>query len=353
MKNNKVVWIELLRIISIFSIIILHVASKGVFDIQKLYTPGWEWLNIFHSISKFAVGCFVMISGSLFLDEKRTVTISMMIRKYISKLLVLFLFWSAIYTISSTIVNSYIRGEEISALKIIVNFFEGYVHLWFIYMLIGLYLITPILREIIKNKKITEYFLCIIVLFGFIPNMFCVIPQFQAVVNNILENKMYFYFPMGYIGYYVLGYYLNNYIISGKQKKIIYVLGIMSTIYSFVISTILSYRQGEVVVSPYLNTTLNVMLMSAAVFVLFKYDISKRKLLERKGKQICDLGSCTLGVYVIHVAFVEIFSAKIIYWFNYKYLFIVVPMLSMIIFMICMCITLLIKKIPVIKDWIV
>lgn len=352
-SSKKIEWIELLRIVSIFAIVILHVASKGVFDNLKINTAGWIWLNAFHSLTKFGVCCFIMISGALFLNLDKKITIRDIFQKYIKRIVMIFLTWSSVYTVFSMAVKVLIRKQQFSISDILSNFLNGYVHLWFLYMIVGLYLLTPILRKIVEDKQITEYFIVLCGIFFFLPNMLCIFPNVQIFVENILRNKMYFYFGMGYIAYYVIGNYLYKYEISNKVRNSIYVLGICSSIYTVAVSTWYSRKVGEVSVAPYLNTTLNIAIISSAVFLLFKYQIGKSEFLHKHSKKICCLGSCTLGIYVIHVALVEIFSTKVIYLFNYRFLYLTVPILSMIIFIISLCITLVIKKIKLIGNKIV
>ena len=76
-----------------------------------------------------------MISGALFLSKD--ISISQMLKKYIRRLLIKLIFWSFIYSI-------YRRNLSIKNIPIIIiHFFLGSYHFWYLNVIIELYLITP------------------------------------------------------------------------------------------------------------------------------------------------------------------------------------------------------------------
>lgn len=78
---SRTVWIELLRILACFCVILLHVSTKG-WSYAGVDTKSWSVYEIFCAISRIGVCCFVMISGSLFLGNTRGQSIEKIYKKY-------------------------------------------------------------------------------------------------------------------------------------------------------------------------------------------------------------------------------------------------------------------------------
>lgn len=89
-------------------------------------------------------------------------------------------------------------------------------HFWFLYMMIGIYVVDPILNTFIRTatKSQVQYFIAV----WFITNCICGIIGIAAGLNIAIELN----FFTGYVGYFVLGYYINNYTFPAPQLKLIY-----------------------------------------------------------------------------------------------------------------------------------
>jgi len=91
------------------------------------------------------------------------------------------------------------------------------------YVLIGLYLLTPILSTWLQSasRKSVEFYLLI----WFI--MLCY-PYIKPYVSICTSNEGILYYFTGYVGYYLLGWYLRTYYSNIRTKKYLLVLGILS-----------------------------------------------------------------------------------------------------------------------------
>ena len=65
MNKRRIIWIELLRIFACIGVIGIHAASQHFRDVP-VNTSVWAVTNFYHGINRFAVACFVMISGCLY-----------------------------------------------------------------------------------------------------------------------------------------------------------------------------------------------------------------------------------------------------------------------------------------------
>ena len=97
-SKNRIIYLDILRILATFAVIIIHVCSQNW---NKVAPSSYEWnvFNFFSGISRWAVPIFVMISGTLFLDNRRNINIKKLYTKNILRIITAFIFWSLFYTI--------------------------------------------------------------------------------------------------------------------------------------------------------------------------------------------------------------------------------------------------------------
>jgi surface polysaccharide O-acyltransferase-like enzyme len=176
-------------------------------------------------------------------------------------------------------------------------------------MLIGLYLLTPILRRFIKNssREYIEYFLLLVFLAG------ACLPLFNKILEQIpFFNGRTLYFPLpevsGYAGYFVAGYYFTRYDIKKKVKTGIYIAAAVSLILTLLGTSLISLYTKTA--NQYLVGAMlpNNMIITFAVFLVFKYEVSKIKFSAQQRGIIIALAKNMLGVYIIHVFVIETFD---------------------------------------------
>lgn len=161
-------------------------------------------------ISATGLVLFFMISGALLLSK--TYKMKPFLFRRFSKIAWPTLFWSLFYLldiwIRGTVSTDYLIR---SILSIPINY-QGNGIMWFMYTLMGLYLITPILSSwlITASKKDVEWILLLWTISLLIPILGNIIN-----VGDISNTHMLFYLS-GFIGYYILGYYLHHHVKSVK-----------------------------------------------------------------------------------------------------------------------------------------
>lgn len=301
-KNGRIYYLDILRVIACLSVIIIH--SCESFVTENIGSADYYAGNFFSCLASVAVPLFLMISGALMLDEGYEFSKKKLV-SHIRKMIILFMFWSATYCVIFEVLrNIFIKHKAVSAIHIIGTLIKGPYHFWFIYLIIGLYLIIPLLRLWVKieNKKYIEYFLILSIIFTFIiPQIISVGTNYSSIfipLNKIIENNLCIKYVGGYTSYYILGWYLVNY--DFKHKKLIYALGILGFILSLSGTYIISANVGHLVqVST--NLTLNVLLQATALFFFVKDKFSDAK----ENKFISSVSKNSLGIYAIHLAIVN------------------------------------------------
>jgi len=82
----------------------LHTAASNLYT-TPVTSFEWQVLNLYDSLVRFCVPVFVMISGAFLLNSEKHLTISVIFRKYISRIVLAFVFWSAMYSLLRNIVK--------------------------------------------------------------------------------------------------------------------------------------------------------------------------------------------------------------------------------------------------------
>lgn len=207
--TEKKSYIIYLRVIATVFVVLIH-ASTGFLYRVDTQSFDWNYANWINSATRCAVPLFVVISGALLLSNEENVVA--FYKKRLPKLVFPFAFWTLVY-----IVYYFYRYTNFTVLnnKQILSIIQDKIlhganaHLWYLYMILGLYLVIPFLQKIIircSNREI-EIFLLI---------WFVSLLIMNKGFNDVMP-KIDLTFFSGYIGYLVLGYYLSIKNISWKK----------------------------------------------------------------------------------------------------------------------------------------
>jgi surface polysaccharide O-acyltransferase-like enzyme len=242
-------------------------------------------------------------------------------------------------------------SENFTLEYVIETFICGRYHLWFVPAIIGLYLVTPFLRKITADKKLTEYFLILWVVISSVFALLKVLPFVHDSANG-LASDLQMHFVTGYTGYFILGYYLCNIEISPKIRKIIYALGVIGFIATAVGTWAWSVSKGKPVKSLYNNFMPNVLLQSVAVITFFRYEVSKIKWNEKQLKVITKISALSFGMYLFHDFINIIFKETGFTTLSYNAV-LSVPCNTLIVFFVSLAVTYGLSKIPYINRYII
>ena len=341
--DNRIKYLDCLRIIATFLVIVIHVISINWYDVA-IETFEWKVLTFYDAFSRWAVPIFVMISGVLFLGKAQE--INKLYKKNILRMVVAFLVWAIVYALI------YIFSYGFELKSFVAQIIGGYYHLWFLFMIVGIYMVVPFLNKIVESDILIKYFLSLAFGFNFlIPFIIAIISIFSDTLGSFANetlNKMNLYMISGYVSYFIAGYYLNKIELKTWQKRIIYFGGIIGFLVTILFTIIFSQMQQEKIVSFFDYNSLNVMLMSVAIFVFAKSNFNKlsNKKIEDGIKK---LSKCTFGIYLIHVIFIEQFNLK----FNFNSIsfnpVFSVPIISIIVFVISALFSKFLNRIPIIN----
>lgn len=151
-----------------------------------------------------SIGLFFMVSGALLLPT--SLSMKEFYKRRLSKIVFPTLIWTFIYLLVK-IINGSITIDQLPSIVLSIPFSaQGNGILWFMYVLVGLYLITPIISPWLEKalKKEIELILGLWI-------VSLLYPVLSNVVSVNESNTGILYYFSGYAGYYILGYYMIHY----------------------------------------------------------------------------------------------------------------------------------------------
>ncbi len=354
MPKDRILYLDYLRIFAIYAVIVLHLSAVN-WNNCDVNSREWAILNFYDSIVRWSVPVFIMISGSLFLGKQ--LKISNIYIKYIPRLFVAFIFWGFIYYIfgDGDPKENFLLLFSSGKTSGIATILRGYYHFWFIPMVAGLYICTPILKKIIEDETIGKYFLVLSFIFGFfIPWVSSIINDFGCdkliTINSILSKNlvsMSMYLVQGFSFYYIFGFYVLRNIFSKKIKTIIYISGILGFIFTVYTEYTVSINLQKPIQTYYEYLSVNVFMESLAIYELIKNMPFKNVLFS---KFIIKISNCCFGIFLVHALVIKYFFESYSSAINY-YSYWGIPTIAIFVFVISLVISAILKRIPIVGKY--
>lgn len=324
-QSSRIIYLDILRILATLAVIALHVYAtqyKTAFGNRI-----WYYALVGNSLVRWAVPMFVMISGALFLRPDFVVSYATILKKYIPRLAIAYIFWLCAYHLCTlAIVPPPIPTPCY--------------HLWFLPLLVGIYLLIPVLKEIANNQKLLQNILIIWFLLYSVGHFFNLdtIPQ----VGTLFKRTG----VIGYSGYFLLGYYLSTLNPSKKQRTIIYALGIIGALFGILANAYISFKNGRGDVSIMDdNLVPHVVAMSAAIFIAIK--TYEPKFNNATAKFCTYVRKDLFGIYLSHVIWLMVLNTPT--FRNATSQLITLPIITVVVFILSLYTTKLLRQIPLLR----
>ena len=335
-------YIDILRVMACFSVIMLHTSAQPWYNLP-VDSVGFKIANSYDALFRFGVPVFVMISGALFLEPKKEPDIKRLYRHNILRLAVLYVFWSCLYGLMDC------RGFDPAGIgwkDIAREMILGRYHLWFLPMIMGIYVLLPVLQVWIRHasKQNIEYFL----LLFFFCQILCetIRALYSSGITDYVLNLFQPEMVCSYLGYFVLGYYLVHIGVNRKWHKLISAGAVRGGILNVLLGNFLAERAGEPTGAIYDSFGIFTALISAALVIWAKETFSEKRPGRRMEKFFREISASTLGVYVMHVGLIEVLGKHGIDSQRVP-LILGIPLLAVLCFVVCFAVSAVLRRIPV------
>lgn len=289
--------LETVRMVAFVMVIVIHVANYFCRGFEDITRGEYLCSVIFNVLSRVSVPCFFMLTGALLLGRHETVKKSML---RAGKFLVVLAVWSAVYYLF----NTYYTHQDTFTLE---NFLKkpAEAHLWYLYVLIPVYFVMPFLQSLCRGLDEKGDLLLFIIGTVWTVGLY---------LMNYFDIGYYYSLPIfggkSYIYYLFMGHLIQKYLSRLPGFSGAYFAGYLGTAAITVVITMLrSSRYGRHMDGFFAYGSPFIMLSSLCFFLAI-LKLRKGKLVPgERTRKVMDLVSpCTLGIYICHIFFLDLYK---------------------------------------------
>lgn len=292
MHREKNEQIELLRVISCFLVVCIHVSNFYSRSYGKITDASYIFSIITNTFSRVAVPIFFMISGYLLISEYTVIKKSIKRVLHTAATLVL---WSVIYYVW----NLWYRQQEYDFSLL----FKAPVkrHLWFLYAILGIYIALPFLQCLLKNMPplLMKYF---VILWFLIMTVNYGLALFDMQVTYqvpLIGNSC-------YLGYFIMGYLIRCFVgrIPVKHWEC-YLVATFSSVITVFATVVYSMERG-MHVDRFLEYRNVLIAISAVCVFIAVMQRDKITLGSFSGKLVHGISRHSFTIYLSHILFLDV-----------------------------------------------
>lgn len=341
-RARDIQYINRLRILAIYLVVTAHVAIWLAME-SPAFSFGWWAGGWLFYLAHVSIPIFVMISGALLLDDTRRESAGRFYARRLYRVGIPLVVWTAVYLA----VRVFIDDEELTVARAASLVFRAdpYYHLWFLYMIFGLYLITPPLRTFVRCTT-GRMRLSVIVLGLVLANAYF---QVDVLFWNNKRTILTLFIP--YIPYYLCGYELRR--IDPKKVPSWYLLPavVVSALYLAAFFGMFMERRGGVGVRYLFDFfTPPVVFLSIGIFwAAYLRDTMARPLIGVRKTALEWVASTTLGIYVLHPLLLNVLQHALSDRADEGTFLVGVVVVPFVTYVVCYLITSLLMCIPVLR----
>ena len=308
--NNRTPWLDMARSFAIFFVVLCHATERIYRDPNSLSNISMVFRIFCFTIGRLGVPIFLFLTGYLLLSReyKTGLDCSNFYKKKLFPLLITVEIWIVLYNIFLPLYHN-IPFNFTSMLKQMI-FIEKtpIAHMWYMPMILGLYLVLPLLSRAIKDLSLYSLaypLLVSVLLFLILPNINVLLDILK--IDAIEGVRIDFSFLGGQYGIYLIsGYYLGK----GALRKIPNITLYMVCGIFFLFTCwfqFFAYRNGYAFNVWY--NFIGIFIASVCLFEIISRINLKNKMIVRALNKVSVF---SLGVYFLHMP-VQLILQKILY----------------------------------------
>lgn len=296
--KRKIAGYSNIRALACMAIVILH-TFYSVAGLQSMTPALRTGAYMVRNAMFWAVPCFVMVTGALLLDPSREVTWRKILGRYLPRILSALLFFTLLFVLFDAL-----TGDEPFSVRFLTDWLykmatdTGWSHMWYLYLMVGIYLLLPFYRMITNQAKNGEIRLLLMIYFLF--------QSLIPLVEKLCGSSSGFYICVNtvYPLFLFAGYALSKGIIRmgllpAACCSVIGLAGIL-------VLTFLGVHQDTGVLSKVVGNYSfpGVILLSAGIFELIRSLSERWPAVLRKALSSIDRYS--FGIYLIHMLYLKL-----------------------------------------------
>ncbi|WP_380181846.1 acyltransferase [Kalamiella sp. sgz302252] len=326
--------IKLLTLVATWLVILLHTAAIPF----SYFHQAWSVSVMYEALGRIAFPLFLLIAGYVSLNKNESLLSTLKTR--VLDLVIPLIFWSIVYIIYNKTINA--DTTPVSVLELLST--PAYPHLWFIYTMILLYLVTPLLNTFIQNGSQQRVNYTVTVWFV----LASVYMLFDNVKANLLEGHavptpsnidMVVYLS----GFYIIGGVARRFDINPKVviSGIIFILSAVLTAvmtYSLSIST---FAPNQIFL--FYSAPTIVVVSLACFFMLLNAPVNYSR---RARCLIQSLSRLSLGIFFVHLMILETLLKLLHIEFEGYLSMLTIPAVALLCFVLSAGVTWLLRLLP-------
>lgn len=296
-QMGRLAWTDSCRLIAMLGVIVIHVSAPIFYNYKNIGLGDFLTANALDSIARVAVPLFAMLSGALLLGRETSGAFRGVASRII-KVAVPLAFWSVIHVFWI----SYWQGLPLNIPSALAQALNGPVmyHLWFVYMIIGIYIVLPLLQPLSAALLSSKYFAAYFFAIWFLTNAVRIYHH-EPLLNHLVLTD-FLHWP----GYFLLGFYLAH---SEAVKKLSTwysgIMFVLASVTTFLASWYLNSKSPTPVETALEYFSPNVMIASIAAFML----IGKIRISEKLARPVAFLSGLVFPVYFMHLLVIDLIKA--------------------------------------------
>jgi len=295
---------DILRVLACYMVMQIHTGEFYYIGINGtvINSPDAHIVGWYNSFLRTCVPLFVMLSGFFLFPINDT---GAFFKKRMSRVAIPFLLWCVIYACYYYVTGQAdIQTTLINIGKIAVNYGVDVGHLWFVYMLLGIYLFAPLISNWVQTctRRNMEFYLMLWAIALSLPYIHLIFP---AVWGECYWNKtpMLYYFS-GFLGYVILANYIKRF--HAEPKAWNYYLGALLILTGYAVTAygflhlLPIEKYTSAVELTWSFETINVAMMTAGVFLILK-NVSIKNTNSLPARLITGISAKSYAVYLAHI----------------------------------------------------
>jgi surface polysaccharide O-acyltransferase-like enzyme len=296
-EREELFWIHVVRVAAAFGVVVVHVAADVITQWGDIPRDWWWAANVYDSLARGCVPVFIMVSGALLLPVQESYRD--FFRKRFNRIFFPFLVWTIFYLIWKKVLFLPDMGAGDAWVKVLAG--SVCFHLWFFYILAGMYLVTPVFRILALHatRRDLAYFL------GLWFVVASCIPFLEKVWRFTGHAGVHVNLPLepvqGFIGYFVMGHFIRRYV---SERWVLQAWGVWLGCFlvCLVGTWALTSWQGDFNSLLYDNLAPNIVLFCASFFILARAlaPVIEARWRPQFRSALIDLSKAGFGIYLIH-----------------------------------------------------